>query len=73
MIAMAKPGADFGDDGFCSESTAWLAFGLFRRMAIMAGALALGLALGKPGVIGAATGIGAGFLVVVTLKVRRKV
>jgi len=52
------------------ESRAWLAFGLFRRMAIMAGALAVGLAMGKPGIIGAAAGVGAGYLAAISFAVR---
>ena len=54
------------------KNGAWLAFGLFRRMAMMAVALGAGLLLGKPGAVGVAIGVGLAFFASVGFRARRK-
>jgi len=54
------------------ENRAWLAFGLFRRMAMMAVALGAGLLLGKQGVVGVAVGVGVAYFAYIGFQVRRK-
>jgi hypothetical protein len=54
------------------ENRAWLAFGLFRRMAMMTVALGAGLLMGKPGAVGVAVGVGIAFFAYVGFRARRK-